>query len=707
MCDYSRNQFLPRAQALVRAFICAATFALGLCTSSAATLTVTSTNDNGSGSLREAIQNATAGDVINFAVRGEITLTNGELVIGTSLTISGPGWDLLTLRRSSAPETPKFRILNSSADHVNISGVTISNGRMAGENGASYYPSVVQPYNWPVGGSGSPALGGAIIQRGGTLSLLNCCISSNTAVAGTGGTGSSGGAGSFADGGAIWSSGTLLISNCLVIGNSAIGGSGGAAGQLSTTTFAGAGGIARGGAVLVSSGTLVLSGTILFGNSVIGGDGGSGAQFSSALGAPGARADGGAIFINTGLVTIVSCTLSNNVSRAGAVGAQSPSGTSGADASGGGIYANTATLNLINSTVCSNQVFARSGSSFYGNGGSGGQAWGGGLAAVGGNPGISGCTFFGNSIFAGNGGSATGTSGSGGGWGGDALGAAIFAWVGNLGITNSTISGNQAAGGGGGSGRLGTCGGRAVGAISTKGNGGLIQSCTIASNSAVPGLDNPYCSSPVPSTGGILSESSISLLNTIVAGNVTYSNSWDVVGSVTSLGFNLIGNSDGSSGWIASDLRGNSAALLDPKLGPLRNNGGLTWTLAPQFGSPALDNGKSAGLNLDQRGRQRPYDNPDIANAVDGDGTDIGAFEFQSPAPYITSIRREGGYIFVSLLTEVGYFYSLECSSVASASEPMIWTGCGQSLFGNGSNLQMVDLIDAGHLGRIYRARIW
>jgi hypothetical protein len=102
----------------------------------------------------------------------------------------------------------------------------------------------------------------------------------------------------------------------------------------------------------------------------------------------------------------------------------------------------------------------------------------------------------------------------------------------------------------------------------------------------------------------------------------------DVQGSFTSLGYNLIGRTDGSSGFtngVNGDLAGSANAPLDPILGPLADNGGPTFTMALLHGSPALDAGSDAllqqpyNLKTDQRGFPRRS----------GSHVDIGAFEFQ------------------------------------------------------------------------------
>ena len=54
-------------------------------------ITVTNTQDSGSGSLRQALANANDGDTIDFAVTGTIGLTSGELLVDKNITISGPG----------------------------------------------------------------------------------------------------------------------------------------------------------------------------------------------------------------------------------------------------------------------------------------------------------------------------------------------------------------------------------------------------------------------------------------------------------------------------------------------------------------------------------------------------------------------------------------------------------------------------------------
>jgi hypothetical protein len=62
----------------------------------------------------------------------------------------------------------------------------------------------------------------------------------------------------------------------------------------------------------------------------------------------------------------------------------------------------------------------------------------------------------------------------------------------------------------------------------------------------------------------------------------------------------------------------NGGLTGDPKLGPLLDNGGRTFTQALLAGSPAIDKGSDALCKeTDQRGAKRPQ----------GTHCDIGAFE--------------------------------------------------------------------------------
>ena len=115
-----------------------------------------------------------------------------------------------------------------------------------------------------------------------------------------------------------------------------------------------------------------------------------------------------------------------------------------------------------------------------------------------------------------------------------------------------------------------------------------------------------------------------------------YHPAWtDVSGTYTSLGGNLVGDGTGSTGWIASDLVGNSGTPIDPLLNALTLDvpdeseipDVLGWdTLINIYalleGSPAIDAAPSCAAATDQRGVTRPQ----------GLYCDIGAFEFEFPS---------------------------------------------------------------------------
>ncbi len=97
--------------------------------------------------------------------------------------------------------------------------------------------------------------------------------------------------------------------------------------------------------------------------------------------------------------------------------------------------------------------------------------------------------------------------------------------------------------------------------------------------------------------------------NTILAAN---HNDKDIEGDgdFTSNGYNLIGNNTTEVFNQIGDQTGDSSNPLNPQLGVLKDNGGLTETHALLANSPAIDAGNT-NKNNDQRGASRDS-NPDI-----------------------------------------------------------------------------------------------
>ncbi|MGH2686514.1 MAG: choice-of-anchor Q domain-containing protein, partial [Actinomycetota bacterium] len=111
--------------------------------------------------------------------------------------------------------------------------------------------------------------------------------------------------------------------------------------------------------------------------------------------------------------------------------------------------------------------------------------------------------------------------------------------------------------------------------------------------------------------GGIANQGTVTMRNSVVAGNVDGSGGTPDCEAVTSLGHNIIGDDTGCAVTPATgDQVGTGAAPIDPKLGPLADNGGPTPTHALLAGSTAIDAGGSDAAPTDQRGVPRAA--PDI-----------------------------------------------------------------------------------------------
>ncbi len=110
----------------------------------------------------------------------------------------------------------------------------------------------------------------------------------------------------------------------------------------------------------------------------------------------------------------------------------------------------------------------------------------------------------------------------------------------------------------------------------------------------------------------------LTLADTIVAGNsassaVTGPDIFKDDGTITSLGGNLIGKTDGSgTTWLGSDLTGTGPTPRDPLLAPLGDYGGPTQTMALLPGSPARNAAVGSLATSDQRGFPIVGGTPDI-----------------------------------------------------------------------------------------------
>jgi len=215
-------------------------------------------------------------------------------------------------------------------------------------------------------------------------------------------------------------------------------------------------------------------------------------------------------------------------------------------------------------------------------------------------------------VFEGVAGFYGGDGGSSGGGGGAGLGGAIFNDAGIVFVRNSTFTGNFVArgeGGNVGNPGGGRNGGDAGGAIFTVNGHLTVQYSTIAGNEATGaggGIVVRQTSASHPT--------SFALHNSIVANNGATECSVTGPAVATSFAGNV----------IEANVNCGDPVSSDPQLGPLRNNQGLTSTMALADGSPAVDAGATTDpfgnditFGSDQRGQERPV----------GFGYDSGAYE--------------------------------------------------------------------------------
>ncbi|MCA9052862.1 MAG: hypothetical protein KDA75_03450 [Planctomycetaceae bacterium] len=308
----------------------------------------------------------------------------------------------------------------------------------------------------------------------------------------------------------------------------------------------------------------------------------------------GERAHGGAIALRNASLELTDSVVVRN--RA-----------AGDDADGGGIFGDFGQLSIVRSTVNSNaaaddggaiamsEVRLETQDSTFANNvareGSGGAIWGWG--------GFQGRVFLSNSTVSGN--RAVGASAEGGG---------IYGF--NLPITlqSSTVTGNAAEIGGG------------VAAYADANRALVIKSSIVAGNHASV---NPDVTAP------------------IYGGHPNLAVTHSLIGDSAGTGLAEAQSADGAGNLIGSAV---GAGVIDPRLGPLENNGGPTWTHALLDNSPAIDAGGSTPPLLGQSfaGDQRGFPYHRISNGA----MDMGSFEVQvSDGQPLTLHGTDGDDLFV------------------------------------------------------------
>jgi Ca2+-binding RTX toxin-like protein len=310
---------------------------------------VNQTLDNGLGNtvgtLSYAIlqANQLAGDDI-ITLNNNVRLTQEMLAISSNINIVGNGFSLSgDANGNGINDFGDVRGLSISSGIVNISSLTITNGRSQGQNGSDggdganggyfggydgygyggYYP--VSGGGGGGGGGGGAGMGGGLFIYDGTVTLNSVNFSNNAAIGGNGGNGGNGG-GSGGSGGPGGSGGSGGSGSGGYSSNGGYGGYGGYGGGF----FSGDGG--KGGNGGGYGGRYGGNGGYgSFGTyGIFGGDGGGGG---------GGAGLGGGIFMRSGALTLINTNFTNNTAAGGSGGSGGYYGD-GSDGSGlgGGLF---------------------------------------------------------------------------------------------------------------------------------------------------------------------------------------------------------------------------------------------------------------------------------------------------------------------------------------------------------------------------------
>lgn len=299
-------------------------------------LTVTSSADSGTGTLRNTITSAANGDDIRFSTNMTILLSSELNISNQTLTIDGASNNIILDGQSN---DRIFLIDNDSS--VTLNNLTIQNGRLGANGGAGIYAkdSTLTINDSIITSNISVDDGGGIFIENSTATINNSTISGNTI------------SGSNLHGGGIASqNSTLTIDSSTISGNVAVGGGMSGAGislrqtdaaiENSTISSNSAGG--NGGGIFIDKSTVILENSTISQNS--------------------SSSDGGGIRLdNENSVTIENLTISGNSAKT----------------NGGGIDFDSKnedlSLSIINATIFENSAGGEGGGIYMQNS-SGGSA---------------------------------------------------------------------------------------------------------------------------------------------------------------------------------------------------------------------------------------------------------------------------------------------------------------------------------------------
>jgi len=602
-------------------------------------LTDTGTGVGSAGDLRYCIGIANTngeGDTITFdatvfATPQTIKLGGTELALvddaGQSLAITTAGAASVTI---DAQGLSRVMSITAVAGGVSLTGLTLTNGGTAADGGAILATDTpLTLTNCTLTGNTSTASGGGLTINNGSLTMTGCTVSNNTVNNPT--------ANAFGAGLAMAGTANITIASTLITGNTAKAGAG----------YFGYGG----GFNSASTGTIAMSDSTISANTSVGASGGSLRNTASKLTITNCLITGNAAtsggnypFLHSSPLdlTITGTTVSNNTANLGAgvrfvsaggvltVSNSTFSKNISSGGAGGGLMIGTATTS--DACTISNCVFDENTTT---SSGAGLRVF----AKI--NLLVTDCTFFKNSSTSAGGAvflsdfggktitferctfEANTTNNSGG-----AISTSAASTGGVLVLRNSTFVGNTAPAGNGGMFRSFTS---FAGTVN-------IENCTIVGNSA------SGTGGGVSFGGSTTATQTLNIVSSVIAKNIAGSptattadlqRSNGVAVATVTVDFSLIGVVPTTPPFTepnpGSNLKGTTAAPLDPQLLPIGNFGGPTRTAIPSAGSPVIDLGSNpGGLATDQRGTGFP-------RAFNGK-VDMGAAEAFNPLPVVSKV---------------------------------------------------------------------